>query len=306
MKRIIGYILIICGVFSLPHFFLNLSNVHDSYEFIGMFLGQGLIFFLAYLCLQSKKQSPEDNSGSIHVDKNEESLIINIDEDISNSLDYPKSYFIDKAKGMTDSYVIEKAELQIEEKEQKQGSCKAISFPEIDINSVSWDEIERLLFTSQKEELLLKCNPANFMNPYSHDKIELANRLIIMINNATNLDDFGKIKLEASKIGIYLSGNQLYSYLSEICNPLNFVGKNEEFKLANNLYNQILVTKDNFDKLCVLYEEAKNNILLSSSKKLDCNSVNRSRKTKNKIIVIMSLFRVRQLNCVIVSEFFSS
>jgi hypothetical protein len=54
--KFIGWVLIICGIVSLPSFFKNLSNAHDGYELIGMLIGEGLIFFLAYLCFRSKRK----------------------------------------------------------------------------------------------------------------------------------------------------------------------------------------------------------------------------------------------------------
>ena len=61
MKKVIGWILIVCGIFSLPGFLTNLGHAHDRYEVIGMFIGQGLIYFLAYLCLRNKTSEPVSN-----------------------------------------------------------------------------------------------------------------------------------------------------------------------------------------------------------------------------------------------------
>jgi len=54
--KFVGWVLIVCGVVSLPNFFRNLSNASDGYELVGMFIGEGLIFFLAYLCLRPKRK----------------------------------------------------------------------------------------------------------------------------------------------------------------------------------------------------------------------------------------------------------
>ena len=61
MKKVIGWILIVCGIFSLPGFLTNLGHAHDGYEVIGMFIGQGLIYFLAYLCLRNKTSEPDSS-----------------------------------------------------------------------------------------------------------------------------------------------------------------------------------------------------------------------------------------------------
>ena len=62
MKKILGWVLVICGIISFPGFIANISKARYGYEVIGMIIGQGLIFLLAYLCLRSKKE--ENNSES--------------------------------------------------------------------------------------------------------------------------------------------------------------------------------------------------------------------------------------------------
>lgn len=55
MKKVIGWIFLVCGIGSLPGLFSKLTNVQHAYDVIGMLIGQGLIFFLAYLCIKDKK-----------------------------------------------------------------------------------------------------------------------------------------------------------------------------------------------------------------------------------------------------------
>lgn len=48
------------------------------------------------------------------------------------------------------------------------------------------------------------------------------------------------IRHEAEKLDVYVDASQIYEYLSKICNPTNFIGKLEEFEIANNLYQRLV------------------------------------------------------------------
>ena len=65
MKKILGWVLVICGIISFPGFIANISKARYGYEVIGMIIGQGLIFLLAYLCLRSKKE--ENKTETVYV-----------------------------------------------------------------------------------------------------------------------------------------------------------------------------------------------------------------------------------------------
>lgn len=56
MRKVVGWILMACGILSLPGFLSKLPTAHDGYELIGMLIGQGLIYFFAYLCLRNKSK----------------------------------------------------------------------------------------------------------------------------------------------------------------------------------------------------------------------------------------------------------
>lgn len=61
MKKILGWILAFCGVISLPNFLYMLATAHHGYEVIGMLIGQGLIYYLAYLCLRKKHETANES-----------------------------------------------------------------------------------------------------------------------------------------------------------------------------------------------------------------------------------------------------
>lgn len=138
-------------------------------------------------------------------------------------------------------------------------NSKSTSVQDIDINNVSWEEIYHRLFVTQKEELNNKCNPKNFMNPYDHDKVEMANNFLIELKDAHNYNDIKKIRTKAKKLGVSISLEQLFNYLSNICNPINYIGK-ENFVIANNLFSKIISSKENLEELEEILEEAQKSI----------------------------------------------
>jgi len=66
MKKVIGWILVICGILSLPSLIQKLSTARHTYEVIGMLVGQGLIFFLAYLCFKNRKIESESKNQNVY------------------------------------------------------------------------------------------------------------------------------------------------------------------------------------------------------------------------------------------------
>ena len=127
----------------------------------------------------------------------------------------------------------------------------------MDIRSDSWDKVELSIFSSHKNELLECCSPARFMEPYDHDKVELANKITIKINAATNFGELKNVAAEIMALGVRPSSRQLYKYLCDLCNPTKFIGKDVEFKASNDIYGQVLNAKDDIMELYSLLEKEK-------------------------------------------------
>ena len=279
MKKVIGWILVVCGVFSLPGFLSKLGHAHYSYEVIGIFMGQGLIYFLAYLCLRNKTSEQETNSENNITENNDackkdESLssaprstdeMEGAESSIHETPD-PMSFSqgcnqtIDSSLKENASLVLKPINLYV-----KSTNEESIEFPRIDYSSVSWKEVEALLFEYQKGELLNKCNPSLFMNPYNHDKVETANAILIKLNDSTCLKDLKILREMALSLGVKVSTSQIYDYLKTICNPINFVGSKELFSAANNLYERILESKNNISELERILQQAEGIIMLKSN-----------------------------------------
>lgn len=127
----------------------------------------------------------------------------------------------------------------------------------IDATSSCWDKVEASIFSSHKEELLECCSPTRFMEPYDHDKVELANRITIKINAATSFDELKTVAAEIGALGVQPSSSQLYRHICDLCNPTNFIGKDIEFKASNDIYSQVLNAKDDIMELYSLLEKEK-------------------------------------------------
>ena len=104
-------------------------------------------------------------------------------------------------------------------------------------------------------ELLEKCSPKNFMDPYDHEKVNYANEIYKqLIDCKGNSKDLYLIKIQAEdKLGIKISTSGLYEELKEACNPIRFADPqnydSEKVKVANDLYQRVLLYKDDYAEL---------------------------------------------------------
>lgn len=311
--KILGYILIFCGIFSIPGFLANLSNAHDGYEFIGMMIGQGLIYFFAYLCLRKPKtkgneirNSKNDSTSESNVPR--EKITLDVDALSSNKEQCVQKEQLpviqegcvickDVKEGITqnnaDEGKLQRTENAIIEQRQEQllrtsmsvnneKIVKPQSTPIVDeVNKKSWQDIEDILFNAFKIELKKCCSPANFIVPYDHDKIELANEMIIKIDDSKSLVDLKDVYVEMRMLDVVPTCDMIYEYLLEICKPTRFVGKGDEFRIANNLYCRVLSSKENYEEQIALFEEARTSIKLRES------SHNKFARNLNYILFVM-------------------
>jgi len=94
------------------------------------------------------------------------------------------------------------------------------------------------------DELIEKCNPANFMNPYSSEKVDISNQIYSQLEaNKNNISVLIELRNQAiNKIALSFSAKELYDRLCEIFNPNNYVGDNYDSKklqVANKIYAKI-------------------------------------------------------------------
>ena len=118
-------------------------------------------------------------------------------------------------------------------------------------------------------ELVNKCNPSNYMNPYDPKKVEISNSIYSQLKeNQNNISELIKLRNRAIKeLNIEFSAKELFEKLSLIFNPSNYINENyDATKLyaANKIYAQIQDFKDNIIELERIVSENKINILSTS------------------------------------------
>ena len=264
MKKILGWVLVICGIISFPGFIANISKARYGYEVIGMIIGQGLIFLLAYLCLRSKKEENNSESkqmGEIIQKKTIMKMPIipksnlttsNFDTLINSNNDYPENCLFQKQQISTTgtNNIKEKTDGIFMSNETNK------DYPSIDITSNSWNDIMSLLYNYQKKELMTKCNPQNYMEPYNHDRVEISNEITTKLRNVESLDDLKPIHELAQKLDVHISTYQIRDYLSSICNPVQYIGK-ELFKEVNDIYSEVVIPSNDYSKYEKILNRAK-------------------------------------------------
>lgn len=121
------------------------------------------------------------------------------------------------------------------------------------------------------KDLLDKCNPSNYMNPYDAKKVEISNSIYSQIEeNKNNTTELIKLRNRAIKeLNIKFSSEVLFEKLTQVFNPSNFINENyDAVKLyaANKIYSQILKYKDNIVELERIAIDNQINILVTCSK----------------------------------------
>lgn len=243
-----------------------------------MLIGQGLIYYLAYLCLRKKQQTVDKSESVQSQSKVSSEEYLQTSNNIENDKDidaFSETALPEKKKtdmttlneniatsynqSVASSIVNEnlvQTEYVVKDTIQDAKSQDANVFPNINRESITWCEIYSLIFEYQKKELLSKCDPSQFMNPYNHDKIAIANDCILKIEAASSLSELKLIRSIVSQLGIHVDPSQIYKYLLQICNPTNFTGKIEEFQLANNLYQRIINSEMDYEVLEEILDDA--------------------------------------------------
>lgn len=109
------------------------------------------------------------------------------------------------------------------------------------------------------EELLDKCDPANFMAEYDHDRIVIANDIYTKTNAAYRFDD-GTLKelrkRAMTELDITFSTEVIYEELTKMLDPSKYTGT-EKFNDANDLYRQVINNADNIEELERIKDDAE-------------------------------------------------
>jgi len=117
------------------------------------------------------------------------------------------------------------------------------------------------------EELKAKCHPKQFMEPYDHEKVKLANELYARILEAK--DDtkrLEELRVEAKeKLAVKFSSKNLYEKLMRVTNPANFMNPYdaEKVAIANDYYQKVQQNASNIVELEAIWKEVKENNVFS-------------------------------------------
>ncbi len=99
------------------------------------------------------------------------------------------------------------------------------------------------------DEFKIKCNPANYLNPYNAEKVDISNSIYSQLDsNKNSVDLLILLRNQAiNQLGISFSAKIIYEKLCSIYNPANFIGDNynpEKLYAANKIYSIIQQNKD--------------------------------------------------------------
>lgn len=115
---------------------------------------------------------------------------------------------------------------------------------------------EEKQYESLYEELLEKCNPNNFMQPYDKEKVDTANTIFAELRSNPYATDYElkEVRQKAvQKLGIHISTQRILDYLMKYCDPQRYTDRDpydaELVFQANALYSQILDNKDDIFEL---------------------------------------------------------
>ena len=123
-------------------------------------------------------------------------------------------------------------------------------------HNITPSKSEEKQYESLYEELLEKCNPNNFMQPYDKEKVDTANTIFAELRSNPYATDYElkEVRLKAvQKLGIHISTQKILDYLMKYCDPQRYTDRDpydaELVFQANALYSQILDNKDDIFEL---------------------------------------------------------
>lgn len=135
-------------------------------------------------------------------------------------------------------------------------------------------------YESLYAELTSKCYPQNFMEPYDHQKVKIANEIYAeILKSAENLTKLKELRIRAIKeLNIQFSTEELYKKLLDLTNPQKFMEFMREYdaekvSLANDFYQRVKDNANDVIELEAIQDEINRSSLipdrLKEHKKID-------------------------------------
>lgn len=112
------------------------------------------------------------------------------------------------------------------------------------------------------DRLIRLCNPANFVDNYDKEKVNIANAIYSKLLSTNRQDQdtlFELVEIAESKLGLNLLDEWDYNDLKSKLNPKNFVQPYdaEKVSLSNELYSQLMQPNINLTKFMDVKDKAK-------------------------------------------------
>ena len=153
------------------------------------------------------------------------------------------------------------------------------------------------LYTSLYSELVLKCNPENYLSPYNPNLLKIANRLYAQVLSLKDSGDEAQLRVlrntVSKELGINFSTELLYNKLCKKLNPQNYMGVhyNETLvDIANEWYNETLVNADDIIALEAIEQKLNNSPLaefLQKKKKKEEEEEEEGRKGGRDMLIFL-------------------
>ena len=127
------------------------------------------------------------------------------------------------------------------------------------------EEYEKKINETIYDKLNNLCNPANFMNPYDKEKVEKANAIYEQLMNidSSDIETLKKLRQQAiDELNINFINAEYLQNLKLKCNPERFLNpyNAEKVRVANEIYNKLLVNENNIDILEEIEKEIKDKL----------------------------------------------
>lgn len=152
------------------------------------------------------------------------------------------------------------------------------------------------LYTSLYSELVLKCNPENYLSPYNPNLLKIANKLYAQVLSLKDSEDEAQLRVlrnTASKeLGINFSTERLFNKLCEKLNPQNYMGVHYDeilVDIANEWYNETLVNADDIIALEAIEQKLNNSPLAEFLQKKKDKEEEAGRKEGRVIVITLFL-----------------
>lgn len=146
-------------------------------------------------------------------------------------------------------------------------------------------------------DLIEKCHPKNFMEPYDFEKVKVANELYPKLLACDKKDNSNllAIRNEAiNKLGIKMTTQFIFDAVSKMCNPQQFMNpyNPDKVAIANELYSRTQRYKNNIIELELIRDEAvqRLNAEVKDNKTNYTNMVVQNQKDDIKYILYFVLF----------------